>query len=1110
MPTPSTTGQNEAAKRPPVPAVLPGFSASSSQDRAGWSRFKLQNWRVRSRLLALIIIPTLVAVVLGGLRASSSLNDFNNYDRVQQLAEIGRTSVWLADELAQERNLVVQYVSTSANPQNRDAGVREELTAQQTEVLTAANELQVQIAETDNGAEFSALTRQNMRAVTSWLNQLPALRAYTVDTRMPALPATNRYSDVIDSVLALTEDIAQTTNDSEIAQSVRALNALARAREQQGHEGAILLAGLVSGELSNNEVNSIVDAVSQHGSELVAFRASASLDQRELFDDTVTGGTLDRAATVRERVLGLVRDDQPFRSASDVSGVSQWVTDMAEIGAMYYSVEDQLGDQIFNRAQTLRGEAQARLAVEAAIIVGLLALVLVVTTVVARSMVRPLRRLRSGALDVAQKRLPDEIQELRLSGDAASVPSVEPIDVHSTDEIGEVARSFDEVHQVALRLAGDEAALRSNVNAMFVNLSRRSQTLVERQLRLIDGLEQGEDDPDRLGSLFKLDHLATRMRRNNENLLVLSGHESARRWNTPISLIDVLRASLSEVEQYERVDVTAQPGLAVAGRVVNDLVHLVAELVENATAFSSHDTRVAVSGRTLANGGCMLEVSDEGIGMAAEELEEANERLANPPEIDVAVSRRMGLFVVGRLAQRHRVHVQLRSSATGGISALVLVPEELLVQERESGSKPPSVIPDTFAEATAAFAASPPVSDPTARGRDGGQAARQPERELPSAERPALPTAHTPPPPAAEPAAEPFSAFGPSSAFGGPDAAQPAEPQTGDSPVEDTGTWLRRMENERAQQETPAPWELAAAQRRAEEDEFAAPKPPEPVEPPAAASPEPWRPEPEPEPLREPERPAVPEYRHTAGSTRQPSRNAWEAPPPTVVPPPPSSRDSSSDRLPIFDSIESDWFSRRTVQPPVMSQRPEPAADSTDGGWQPLAADPAASTETGGFSRPQTGGFTRPERTERPEAPAPEPPAAAPPARPERRPRAQEPVEPPPAWRPSPADQGWEKARVAAKPTSSGTTDSGLPKRVPRANLVPGAAPTVAPVQPSLSARSAERVRSRIASFQQGLRQGRAEAGQQGGPGEGPRPGGGRRGPQSGNGDITTPIKRVQ
>jgi hypothetical protein len=259
---------------------------------------------------------------------------------------------------------------------------------------------------------------------------------------------------------------------------------------------------------------------------------------------------------------------------------------------------------------------------------------------------------------------------------------VEPIDIDSTDEIGEVARAFDQVHSEAARLAGDEAMLRANLNAMFVNLSRRSQTLIERQLGIIESLEQTEQDSSRLSSLFRLDHLATRMRRNSENLLVLAGHEAPRKWTQPVALVDVLRAAISEIEQYDRITLNVQTGLVIAGKAASDVVHLVAELVENATTFSRKGTQVHVTGQLLVSGGVLVDITDEGLGIPEQELDHANWRLDNPPVIDVAVSRRMGLFVVGRLAARHGIKVRLRRAQSGGLSALIWVPETVAEVEQ--------------------------------------------------------------------------------------------------------------------------------------------------------------------------------------------------------------------------------------------------------------------------------------------------------------------------------------------------------------------------------------------------------------------------------------------
>ena len=353
------------------------------------------------------------------------------------------------------------------------------------------------------------------------------------------------------------------------------------------------------------------------------------------------------------------------------------------------AVERSLVSQITARASSLRNQAVTTAIITGVVILFVLALALFFTVVVARSMVRPLRRLRAGALEVAGMRLPETVRRMS-EGEGAGAPlEVEPIEVDSTDEIGEVARAFDQVHREAVRLASNEAALRGNVNAMFVNLSRRSQSLVERQIRLIDDLEQGEQDSERLANLFQMDHLATRMRRNSENLLVLAGHEVSRRWTQSVGLVDVLRAAVSEIEQYERVSLNVQPGIAVRGQAVNDVVHLLAELVENATSFSAAETPVAVSGHLLNSGGVLLDITDQGVGMGAEEMAHANWRLDNPPVVDVAVSRRMGLFVVARLAARHGIRVRLRPASMGGLTALVWLPDEVIAHE--TAATPPGL-----------------------------------------------------------------------------------------------------------------------------------------------------------------------------------------------------------------------------------------------------------------------------------------------------------------------------------------------------------------------------------------------------------------------------------
>jgi signal transduction histidine kinase len=311
-----------------------------------------------------------------------------------------------------------------------------------------------------------------------------------------------------------------------------------------------------------------------------------------------------------------------------------------------------------------------------------------------RSVLRPLRQLQAGAVELAEVRLPDELRRVTQRGGEASPGAVEAIAVSSSDEIGEVARAFDQIQGEVLRLAANEAGLREKLNEMFVDLSCRSQSLAERQIRLIDELEQGEQETDRLAKLFKMDHIATRMRRYSQNLLVLAGHELPGRWNEPVTLVNVIRAAVSEIEEYERVSFRTQPGIAVSGPAVNDVVHLIAELAENATALSAADTPVDISGRTLASGGLLVEVTDQGVGMHPDEMAQANWRLDNPATTDITVYRNMGLFVVGRLAARHGIKVRLQPAKTGGVAALVWLPDAIVVPQATAPGRPAGTDPD--------------------------------------------------------------------------------------------------------------------------------------------------------------------------------------------------------------------------------------------------------------------------------------------------------------------------------------------------------------------------------------------------------------------------------
>ena len=323
-----------------------------------------------------------------------------------------------------------------------------------------------------------------------------------------------------------------------------------------------------------------------------------------------------------------------------------------------------------------------------------------------RSVLRPLRQLRTGAVQLTEVWLPDALRNISLghisgTNGKGQPLAVKAVGVSALDEIGDVARAFDQVQGEVLRLAGNEAGLRGKLSEMFTELSGRGQTLMEHQLRLIDELGQTELDAGRRASLVTMNHLATRMRRYSQNLLVLAGHELPGRWNRPVMLMDVIRAAVAQIGEYERVSVSAQPDIAVSGPAVIDVVHLIAELAENAASLSAADTPVDISGRALVTGGVLVEITDQGVGMNPEMMAQANWRLENPPPVDVAVSRNMGLFVVGRLAARHGVKVRLQPAAAGGLTALVWLPDAVVVLPAAGGAADPGhAEPDTMASST--------------------------------------------------------------------------------------------------------------------------------------------------------------------------------------------------------------------------------------------------------------------------------------------------------------------------------------------------------------------------------------------------------------------------
>ncbi|MET9365895.1 nitrate- and nitrite sensing domain-containing protein [Streptomyces sp. NPDC006632] len=685
-PAGEANGQTARTSGPSGPSggEQPGAERKPTGPTDTGSRIALRNWRISTRLVALLALPVVAATTLGGLRINQSMNDMQQLDHMQLLTDMTKQATELAAALQTERDDSAGPLSTGTS----DARVQTDRAA--TDLVQKAFIKQTQDvsgAENDDALES---IRRNVTNIAIQLQDLKSIRQTAYKDGSTDSQTVESYSRLISGLLTLSQDMAQATSNPEMIKRTRALAAFSSAKEYASVQRAIIAAALpATKDKSGNllEPDRLYAKAAQDG-ERQALASFQNVYEANGGNATDLLAPLDKGNS--EITAANAYSQHVLKSTGGIgqeqrrSYLDWYDQDSNKINQMK-TIEQTLLGEMEQKARELRDSSQRDAILNGVLILVVLGVSLVGAFVVARSMIRSLRRLQDTATRVAQDRLPELVKQLSESDPQDVDTSVESVGVHSRDEIGQVAAAFDDVHREAVRLAAEQALLRGNVNAMFTNLSRRSQGLIQRQLSLISELESREADPDQLSSLFKLDHLATRMRRNGENLLVLAGEEPGRRWTRPVPLVDVLRAAASEVEQYERIELAAVPATEVAGRVVNDLVHLLAELLENATSFSSPQTKVRVTGHALPDGRVLVEIHDTGIGLSPEDLAAINERLASPPTVDVSVSRRMGLFVVGRLSLRHGIRIQLRPSDSGGTTALVMLP----VDVAQGGKKVP-------------------------------------------------------------------------------------------------------------------------------------------------------------------------------------------------------------------------------------------------------------------------------------------------------------------------------------------------------------------------------------------------------------------------------------
>jgi HAMP domain-containing protein len=1028
-----------------------------SPSSPGSGRWRLSNWRLRSKLFVVLLIPLITAAILGAFQVVGQVHNAQIYNQLKADSRIAAAISTVVDNLQLEREQVVLFASSS---KAEGAGPG----SPQSDSTDAAVSAFKALAASDSAD--SAETQTAVTAALNALSDLDPLRQSANSTDYPDVDVLAGYSQIIDTLLQSTEVAESSIPDQQISTLLNGLSDIRQAKEQYTRITAILMITANQGSFPALQESALLAAEAQYTASVNAFNATASLADQSMYADTVTGPDVDAAASYQLEIQ--TRADAPAPLGVTPAQVQQSGDAAAKlIGNAEQNIYNELASATDGLASAAIGQA---FKVGLLVLLGLV-IAFLVALFVARSLVRTLQRLRSGALDVARNRLPASVRRILADPDPikASEEAVEPVPVFSADEIGEVARSFDVVHGQAVRLAAEQAVLRDNVNAIFVNLARRSQVLVERQLSLIDRLERDEQDPDQLGNLFELDHLATRMRRNSESLLVLSGGGLGKRMSQAVPIGDLVGAAVSEVEQYARIEVGHPPNAQILGRVVNDLIHLIAELFDNATVFSEPNTKVSVRIAKTRSREVAIQITDRGVGMSESDIVNANERLANPPELDVNVTRRMGLYVVARLAKRHNIRVKLRTNEDidGGTVALIVIGEDLIHQ---------------------------PGADPQGSSQLGGGALGA------SADR------------GGNAPAGAVAAAGIAGAFGMARKPEPAQQSNEfDYGVQDQA----RQDQENPLDPATSFWSSEFALDEIEVSGSQPVMPVEPQAPPAPAAQPTMRtqavPQPSgrPDPREQPPTQGVPSSMlweaHTAadelpaisesaaqerlgGAPAAVTGQRGQAPAAGATNA--AEVDAPTERLPIYEAVLSQWFrpdeaggesdsisagipaqAATAIVEPVKEIKPAAPETSAPSGTNGSAGIGGLPTRVPGKAGAAAGFGTTPRGGSAPVTDStpvfePAPVLGA----------SEVTAVGTESWE-TPADEGWQLAEASLAPVSE-KTGAGLPKRVPKAHLVPGSAAARPGNQPQSDApplppRTADAVRGRMSSFQRGVRRGR-------------------------------------
>ncbi|MEU7477713.1 nitrate- and nitrite sensing domain-containing protein [Lentzea sp. NPDC042327] len=629
---------------------------------------------IRSRLAGVVVVPSVVLLVMWAVFSSYTVFDgFHMRSAAAEVKDVTIPSVQAFVGLQQERRLSLVLLSKAGGT---DASA---LRQQQAETDESVTRMKAAFADLTDGAPQDVIDR--VTALTTALDELGQHRSRVESGTGNPQEVYDYYNSLVDAGVALFSRQARQVPDAEAGQSTVQAVTIFQSADWMSRAATVGSRGLLNRSFTPAERVEFARLVGAYHSGVDATIPFALEQPRLQYDALRTSSEYRALADLEGRIINgdTAVSDQQWRAAAGpvherlVAIAVRQAEDATNLGL------EKAGNRL---TAVLVGSLVALLAV----VVGIVLALRISHRLVSRALVTRLASLREDTLRLAQERLPHIVARLRGGEQVDVHRDMPPLD-YGNDEIGQVADAFNTAQYTAVAAAVKETQAREGVNRVFLDIAHRNQGLVHRQLKILDKLEREEENPDQLDSLFQLDHLATRARRNAENLIILAGEQPGRQWRKPVRLSDVLRAAVAETEQYVRVKVNPVPDRALVGVAVADTIHLLAELVDNATAFSSPRSEVVVHSNAAPHG-IVIEIEDHGLGMTREERLQANAKLSNPPDFETMAFRgesRLGLFVVARLAARRGIKVELRDSPYGGTVALCVLPPQLVAPHNTAG-----------------------------------------------------------------------------------------------------------------------------------------------------------------------------------------------------------------------------------------------------------------------------------------------------------------------------------------------------------------------------------------------------------------------------------------